>query len=129
MYEEYKRYLRKYLIYDIDMYDNTRVRIFQDPVQLLFCWIDKSSSMFFSIYTYKDKYVIIQDDCYGLYDYLKEPDQDTFSEIIIYLFRHSIIYDNLNDIKKHINNNILLDEFNYFLNNIYKNNFKFDCLL
>jgi len=111
------------------MYDNTRVRIFQDPVQLLFCWIDKSSSMFFSIYTYKDKYVIIQDDCYGLYDYLKEPDQDTFSEIIIYLFRHSIIYDNLNDIKKHINNNILLDEFNYFLNNIYKNNFKFDCLL
>jgi hypothetical protein len=129
MYEEYKRCLRKYLIYDIDMYDNTRVRIFQDPVQLLFCWIDKSSSMFFSIYTYKDKYVIIQDDCYGLYDYLKEPDQDTFSEIIIYLFRHSIIYDNLNDIKKHINNNILLDEFNYFLNNIYKNNFKFDCLL
>ena len=129
MYEEYKRCLRKYLIYDIDMYDNTRVRIFQDPVQLLFCWIDKSSSMFFSIYTYKDKYVVIQDDCYGLYDYLKEPDQDTFSEIIIYLFRHSIIYDNLNDIKKHINNNILLDEFNYFLNNIYKNNFKFDCLL
>ena len=129
MYEEYKRCLRKYLIYDIDMYDNTRVRIFQDPVQLLFCWIDKSSSMFFSIYTYKDKYVIIQDDCYGLYDYLKEPDQDTFSEIIIYLFRHSIIYDNLNDIKKHINNNILLDEFYYFLNNIYKNNFKFDCLL
>ena len=120
MYEEYKRCLRKYLIYDIDMYDNTRVRIFQDPVQLLFCWIDKSSSMFFSIYTYKDKYVIIQDDCYGLYDYLKEPDQDTFSEIIIYLFRHSIIYDNLNDIKKHINNNILLDEFNYFLNNIGK---------
>ena len=59
--------------------------------------------MFFSIYTYKDKYVIIQDDCYGLYDYLKEPDQDTFSEIIIYLFRHSIIYDNLNDIKKILN--------------------------
>jgi hypothetical protein len=115
--DEYMKCLSKYLICDIDMYDNNCVKIFKNPVILIFFWLDKSSGVFFSIYKYKDTYVLIQDLSGNLYDYLKdESEQDSFSEMVIYLFKNLDIYTNLDDIRKSIKNTSLLEEFTHFIN-------------
>lgn len=114
--DEFKKSLRKYLIYDIDMYDSSIcVKIFQYPVHMLFFCLDKSTKMFFTLYKYMDVYIIVYDWSGNLYDDLKDCDDETFYEIITYLFEHIKIYNNLSDIK--IINTYLSEEFNYFLKN------------
>jgi hypothetical protein len=110
--DEYKKRLRKYLIYDVDMYDNSSicVKIFQHPVYMLFFCLDESTKMFFTLYKYMDIYVVVYDWTGNLYDNLKECDD----EIITYLFKRIKIYDNLSDITI-FENTYLSEEFNHFL--------------
>jgi len=114
--DELKNRLRKYLIYDPDIYDSSIcVKIFQHPVNMIFFCLDKSTKMFFNVYKYMDVYITVYDSTGNLYDDLTDCDDEMFYEIITYLFERIKIYNNLSDIK--ITNTYLSKEFDHFLQN------------
>lgn len=103
--------LSKYLIdpYESSCINYNTINIFRHPVYQIFFWKNESDNTFFSLYKYFDKYITIYDrNVYELFN--EDVDEDILNEIIVYLFKHIKIHENIDDISLEKYKNDVLTE-------------------
>ena len=122
-FDLYKSQLKKYIVCPSDMYPGDInfdiANIFTKPIQQIFFWKDDIGKIFFSIYKHFDKYIVIYDFTGDILELLHEDTcEDILYEIILHLYKKSVIYSDLLDIHSDFldkyNNKDLIESFDHF---------------